>query len=154
MSSKKNESRVFYTRFQTENIKRTNLEKEERSPKKKKKRRSEKKRRTHRRSEERTKRHWVGDLAGEEHWVERWRRTPTTLGDLDGEERWVERRRRTPVTKKNIEHEQMHGRRREIKWWNSSLKNLSSTWIFFPTSPLTTYKSRLINSSFILELEF
>ena len=72
MSSKKNESRVFYTRFQTENIKRTNLEKEERTPKKKKKKkRSEKKRKTRRRSEERTKRHRVGDLAREEHWVER-----------------------------------------------------------------------------------
>ena len=51
----------------------------------------------------------------------------TTLGDLAGEERWVERRKRTPATKKNTEHEQTQGRRREIKWWNSSLKNSSFT---------------------------
>ena len=45
----------------------------------------------------------------------------TTLGDLVGEERWVERRKRIPTTKKNTKHEQTQGRRREIKWWNSSL---------------------------------
>ena len=53
-------SRVFYTQFQTENKKRTNPEKEERTWRKKEPRkrkwRSKKKRRTHRRSEERTKR--------------------------------------------------------------------------------------------------
>ena len=38
-------SRVFYTRFQTENIKRTNLEKEERTPKKKKKKKKDLRRR-------------------------------------------------------------------------------------------------------------
>ena len=52
-------SRVFYTRFQIKNKKRTNLgkkknPKKERTPKKNG--RSEKKRRTHRRSEERTER--------------------------------------------------------------------------------------------------
>ena len=47
------------------------------------------------------------------------------MDDLAGEEHWVERL----ATKNTEEHEQTQGRRREIKWWNSSLKNSSSTWI-------------------------
>ena len=148
----KNESRVFYTRFQIENKKRTNPEKEERTQKKKK----EPKKKTKIWEEEKNPQ-------------KIWRKNEETLGRRSGWRRTLGgamkkntsdagrsgwRRRLGGATKKNTEHEQMQGRRREIKWWNSSLKNSSSTWIFSPTSPLTTYKSRLINSSFILELEF
>ena len=89
---KKNINLEFFTlNFKQRKKKCTNPEKEERTRRKKEPRKKKKekkknedlrrreeptkdlkmKRRTHRRFEERTKRCWVGDLAGEEHWVER-----------------------------------------------------------------------------------
>ena len=67
-------SRVFNSRVQIENKKRTNREKEERTQEKKKN--PQKKKKDLRRREEpiedlKTKRPWVGDLVGEKHWVER-----------------------------------------------------------------------------------
>ena len=142
----------FFTLNFKQRAKNVQTQKKKKEPRKKRK--NPKKNEDLRRREEPTK-----DLKKERKTLGRrsgWRRT---LGEAmkkntsdAGRSSW--RRTLGGATKKNIEHEQTQGKRREIKWWNSSLKNSSSTWIFSPTPPLTTYKSRLINSSFILELEF
>ena len=64
----------------------------------------------------------------------------TSLENADPKKQYKGRRRRRSTGWRREEEEEKKNRRYESKLWNSSLKNLSSTWIFFPheLAPLAT----------------